>query len=1286
MRTNSIFDKFTHQYQLSKTLRFELKPIGKTLENIQKKGLLDEDNRRAESYTEMKKTIDEYHKYFIELSLKEGRLSRLEEYINLYNQNKEERDEDAFKKVKESLRKEVVKYFSDGKGKELFKRLDKKELIKDDLQLWIKENGRNDYFDEEFRNFTTYFTGFHENRKNMYSDEEKATAIAYRIIHENLPRFIENIKVYQRIKENHPTLLVNFMPILTEMEEVIQGKSLDEIFTLDYFNCLLTQTGIEFINFIVGGKTPENGKKIRGLNEYINLFNQQQTDKKNRVPKFKQLYKQILSDRSNISFLPDAFKNDTELLEAIENFYQSHLCVFETEGAAINVLNEVKRLVGKLPEYDLTRIYLRNDTSITAISLCLFGDYRVFGEALNYYYENIVDTAFVSDYKSAKTDKKRETLEKKKDKFGKREYISIAVFQRALDSYVIATYDDTHEIRKSYTPTIVADYFHKHFMAKDTEGKESNYDLISNISAKYLAVKGLLNIDKGNLKSLAQDKVKVGQLKAFLDSIMELFHFVKPLNIAKDTVIEKDDHFYDLFAPLHEQLIFLIPLYNMVRNYLTQKPYSTEKIKLNFENSTLLDGWDVNKEKDNSGVLLRKDGMYYLAIMDKSNMKIFKDFPKPTSNELSYKKICYKLISGSFKALPHAFLSGKGISSFKPASELVERYKMKTHLKGVDFSLSDCHKLIDYFKGALKEYYSKENFNFQFTPTEKYNDISDFYKEVDHQGYKITFEKCPESYINQKVEDGELYLFQIYNKDFSPFSKGKPNMHTLYWKALFDEKNLADVVYKLNGQAEIFYRKSSIEEKNMVIHKAKEPINAKNPLTPGKKSTFDYDITKDKRYTVDKFQFHVPITMNFKASGSDIINEQTNKSLCKNADIKIIGLDRGERHLIYLTLIDRNGDIIIQGSLNTIEDKAHNIKTPYHELLEKKEKGRDEARKSWDTIETIKELKEGYISQVVHKIASMMVEHNAIVVMEDLNFGFKRGRFKVEKQVYQKLEKMLIDKLNYLVFKDKELTAPGGLLNALQLTNKFESFKKMGKQSGFLFYVPAWNTSKIDPATGFVNFLQPKYESVKQSQDFFEKFESVRFNRDKCWFEFAFDYDKFTKKAEGTLTKWTVCTTPEIRYSWNMSLNMGKGGYDEYNITEKIETLFSQYKIIYGDGADLREQIIAQNEKDFHQRLLKLLSVTLSLRNTNKEKGLDYILSPVEPFFNSMEADKTQPKDADANGAYHIALKGLWALKQIDKADNFKKIHLAISNKEWLKFVQKRGQKAILAEPERALI
>ena len=72
----------------------------------------------------------------------------------------------------------------------------------------------------------------------------------------------------------------------------------------------------------------------------------------------------------------------------------------------------------------------------------------------------------------------------------------------------------------------------------------------------------------------------------------------------------------------------------------------------------------------------------------------------------------------------------------------------------------------------------------------------------------------------------------------------------------------------------------------------------------------------------------------------------------------------------------------------------------------------------------------------------------------------------------------MIDKLNYLVFKTKDANQVGGLYKALQLTNKFTSFKELGKQSGFLFYVPAWNTSKIDPVTGFVNLFQLKYENI----------------------------------------------------------------------------------------------------------------------------------------------------------------------------------------------------------------
>lgn len=99
------------------------------------------------------------------------------------------------------------------------------------------------------------------------------------------------------------------------------------------------------------------------------------------------------------------------------------------------------------------------------------------------------------------------------------------------------------------------------------------------------------------------------------------------------------------------------------------------------------------------------------------------------------------------------------------------------------------------------------------------------------------------------------------------------------------------------------------------------------------------------------------------------------------------------------------------------------------------------------------------------------------------------------------------------------------MLNAYQLTCKSDSSQKLGKQSGFLFYIPAWNTSKIDPVTGFVNLLDThSLNSKEKIKAFFSKFDAIRYNKDKKWFEFNLDYDKFGKKAEDTRTKWTLCT------------------------------------------------------------------------------------------------------------------------------------------------------------------
>jgi CRISPR-associated protein Cpf1 len=46
--------------------------------------------------------------------------------------------------------------------------------------------------------------------------------------------------------------------------------------------------------------------------------------------------------------------------------------------------------------------------------------------------------------------------------------------------------------------------------------------------------------------------------------------------------------------------------------------------------------------------------------------------------------------------------------------------------------------------------------------------------------------------------------------------------------------------------------------------------------------------------------------------------------------------------------------------------------------------------------------------------------------------------------------------------------------------------------------------------------------------------------------------------------------------------------------------------------------------------------------------------------------------DADANGAYNIAKKGLWIVEKLQQTDvdQLNKANLAISNKEWLCYAQ----------------
>jgi CRISPR-associated protein Cpf1 len=1247
MKTTTL-STFTRQYPISKTLRFSLLPVGKTREHIRANGFLENDEIRAEKYRLVKAVIDEYHKAFIEQVLGGLRLDGIEEYFELYRK----RDAtDAEKKKLEEVQKRLREQIADAFRKHpWWTTLEPEPLFKKALPSFVKDD-ENLSLVKYFQKFTTYFRGFYENRNNIYSAEAKATAIAYRVVHENLPRFLDNCTTYMQARSK-PELANTFTAIERELYDDLRGTRLEEVFEPTFFQKTFTQSGIDFYNTVIGGRTLGKGRKIRGVNEFVNTeHNQKQTDKKNRISRFLPLHKQVLSDRDTASFVLAVFTKDDEILDAVRSYYR-RLAEPSTDQK-LSVLSQLTAVLADLSHADLTRVYVRR-SSLNDLSRNICGDWGLIERALDDWYER----------KKIDTGVKRTKSDATKEKWLKEEYVAIAIIDEALKEFEV----DSNSVYRDNIATYFAELL-DHHDAKETvtEMFERTYRELEIVLAKRTS------------KTLVSDTKTVEAIKSFLDAALAVYRFARPLMLDPSFIGERDTAFMSTFMPIYEELDIVVPLYNKTRNYLTKKPYSLEKLKLNFENATLLDGWDLNKETDNTSIIFRRGRLYYLGIMHRKHNRTFRSIPEPKQGEVTYEKMVYKLIPGPNKMFPKVFFSAKGKKIYHPPKDLLERYKQGTHKKGNTFSKEDCHALIDFFKKGIERHEEWKNFGFVFSATEKYDDVSGFYREVEAQAYKISWQNVSASWIDSLVEEGKLFLFVINSKDFSSHSRGTPNLHTLYWRALFDLENLEEGVYKLNGGAEVFYRKPSLDLATTTVHPANQSIANKNPLAERRTSTFPYAITKDRRFTQESFQFHVPITLNFTSYGRPNLNTKVREFLKGNTSVNIIGIDRGERNPLYISVIDQKGNILVQESLNTIvntyRDKVgatHQKRTDYHNLLGRKETERDEARTSWSRIENIKELKEGYLSHVIHRITTLMVEYNAIIVMENLNVGFKRGRYKVEKQVYQKFEKMLIDKLNYLVFKNREPHVPGGILRAFQLTSKFSSFRDMGIQSGFLFYVPPAYTSTMDPVTGFVDLLKPRYTNLESARNFIRKCKDIRYDLENHWFVFDIDYAAFTAKTEVT-TRWIVCTTNCPRYVYERAETEKHGRTREINATQELETLFTQAGINYIDGQDLRDAITKQTNKSFFRKLLWVLGIVMKLRYSNGLKGtdeLDYIASPVKPFFCSLNDEVGRPADADANGAYHIAKKGLLILKRIDEAEEPHKANLAISNKDWFAFAQ----------------
>lgn len=1255
--------ELTGLYSLTKTIGVELKPVGKTQELIEARKLIEQDDQRAEDYKIVKDIIDRYHKDFIDKCLNCVKIKKddLEKYVSLAENSN--RDAEDFDNIKTKMRNQITEAF---RKNSLFTNLFKKNLIKEYLPAFVSEEEKSVV--NKFSKFTTYFDAFNDNRKNLYSGDAKSGTIAYRLIHENLPMFLDNIASFNTISE----IGVNeyFSGIEAEFTDTLDGKHLADFFQVDYFNNTLTQKKIDNYNYVVGA-----------VNKAVNLYKQQH--KNVRIPLLKTLHKMILSDRVTPSWLPEHFECDEEMLTAIKAAYESLKEVLVGDDD-----DSLRNLLLNIDNFDLEHIYIAKDSGLTSISQQIFGYYDTYTLAIKDQLQRENPNLY---------DERIDKLYKKEGSF------SIAYLNRLVDTKEHITINEYYRLLGSYCRE---------------EGKRKD-DFFKQIDGAYCAISHLF---WGKHGEIAQSDSDIELIQKLFDAYKGLQRFIKPL-LGHGDEADKDNEFDAKLRKVWDVLDIITPLYDKVRNWLSRKIYNPEKIKLCFENNgKLLSGWSDNQTKSDNGTqyggyIFRKKneiGEYDFYLGISADAKLFRRDENICYEDGMYERFDYyhlkpntllgKSYIGNYGEDSKAVLSAfnAAITKLQLEKKLVpkDNEKVPTYLKRLKQNYANFYQILMNDDNVVDAYKSMKQHIFATLTslirvpaaielaTQTDLDIDELIDEIlnlssESFGYFPVATAAIEE--ANKREKKPLFLFKMSNKDLSYAAKsseglrksrGTENLHTMYLKALL---GMTQNVFSIGSGMVFFRHKTKGLAETTARHKANEFVANKNKLNDKKKSIFAYEIVKNKRYTVDKYLFKLSVKLNYSQPNNNKIDVNSEvREIISNGGIKhIIGIDRGERNLLYLSLIDLKGNIVMQKSLNILKNE-HNVKgTDYKGLLTEREGERQDARRNWKKIANIKDLKRGYLSQVVHIISKMMVEYSAIVVLEDLNPGFIRGRQKIERNVYEQFERMLIDKLNFYVDKHKDANETGGLLHALQLTSEFENFKKSEHQNGCLFYIPAWNTSKIDPATGFANLFDTRYTNTVEAQKFFSKFDEIRYNEEKDWFEFEFDYDKFTQKAHGTRTKWTLCT-------YGMRLRSFKNPAKQYNWDSEVVALTDEFKRILGKaGIDIHENLKdaicnLEGKKDL-EPLMQFMKLLLQLRNSKAGTDEDYILSPVADengiFYDSRSCGDELPENADANGAYNIARKGLMMIEQIKEAKDLDNLKFDISNKSWLNFAQQKPYK-----------
>lgn len=1124
----------------------------------------------------------------------------------LIRQFNKDKKNSAAKKEVEAEQKLLCRQFIDFLSSENEEEF--KKLTAATPSIVIKEMVADNPDDERIRTFdrfATYLKDYNLARKNIYDANNKANSAGHRLVTENFSIFIKNKDAYMKLLEEYRIIIDAVFGNLPDLSDFIRSFASTE----DYMK-FSVQDNIVKYNAIAGE-----------INKVINLYVQQNQDDKDlrkalKKLRMKNLYKQILFDAESVFPVFTKITSESELRILIHTLWEETLESGKTLDEAMRLLNDVSN-------YDGTGIYIKKK-SIDTLSQKLYGDYAIIGRKIG------------------------------REKIKKTDFFSLA----------------------------------------DAVGSETKLDKFfcplngykSEALVTYAAIK--------SFNEIMSSDTAVEYVNKFMTALNEFWRIASVIAVPDDSVAT-DVEFYNVYKEISEKIDLINSAYNIVQTFVKHRPADiSKKFRLTFDYPTFMDGWDVDKIMNNKygAAMFRKDKRLYIGVTNKQSVPDFKHIRPAKEGEEIFQFVVYKQLSNPSNQLPHMF---KTIAP-EDVARIFNNKKSDTA-----FSDADMKKVVDYYKKCLLERYS-DTYHFNFSETSEYKNINDFYKEVAESTYNISFIDIPASQIDEWIDDKKIFMFSVHTKDYQPGAHGTKELFTIFLEALFSEDNLKNDVIRLNGQSSIFMRSKVI--KNPYIHKAGSvllnkrdksgypiPNNVYTSLFDylnGKKSKLDlseeelsyldrinyktgsYDIVKDRRYTSDKFIVNIPMTMN---KGHRVTDKEFNAYVRReynlSQDVHLMGIDRGERNMIYVTVVDHNGKTVEQKSLNVLDGYDYQMK------LAQLEKERRDNQKKWKPAGQIKHFKEGYVGKAVHEICRLILKYNAIIVMESLNKKFMTRRSaSFGSAVYSQFQKALLNKLSYLVLKDRNPLEKGGILNGYQFASCPDKIEEQPVQYGRVLFVTAGYTSSIDPVTGFVSlFSFDEYEdSNEKARRYTDGFDIIRVNEDNVA-ELFFSYDKFKTSEKWTNKTWH-CIIRGKRIIPHKNQKTGFWEYRNEDMREELDGLFEKYGKRLAPGTDIMALMgdIRKKNPEIDKEFVFLMKKVFRLRNYNRETGEDYIISPAVDGYgetfdsrDSRNAEIGRPVNGDSNGSRNIAIKGLMSLRSITEIEKFH----SVSNADWFRGV-----------------